>query len=434
MGTQQVYEVPVIFHGLRQPEAYLQVCDALDNLNHVVDEVFSRITSRVFTEKSKLEALSSRLSVAHSKVQQIVGTSKAITVFSSAKYPAPNKRADYVPLYTDNRTFQPKFNNYKLQDVPMTTTGIEEQLDASELLLIETGSITTKLNEVGTVEGLGRLPARIPSVSSLLLFNSRENPYKKYAAMDNLAGGDSKKIQASTAKVLTAAPDSVVKGDALDLPGMVEYGYRPVLGDVPEFNLPAVLPNLANVADINWSVAENNGIAPSQNLPVFNFDIPPTTQTPGATAAPATGSAPAPPPPSSSGGPPPPPPPPSSAPPPPPPGPPPPPPPKAKAADGMEELPSTSGARNDLLESIRAGKKLKKVSESAPKNEAPKPKAAAAPAGDLFGDLITALNRRRQGIASKQKTTKKKEDEEDIKAPPKEADAEDDESDGEEWQ
>lgn len=39
---------------------------------------------------------------------------------------------------------------------------------------METGSITSKLNEVGTVqEGLGRLPTRIPSVSSLLLFNSR---------------------------------------------------------------------------------------------------------------------------------------------------------------------------------------------------------------------------------------------------------------------
>jgi hypothetical protein len=35
------------------------------------------------------------------------------------RYPAPNKYADYVPLYTDNRMHQPKFNNYKLQDVPM---------------------------------------------------------------------------------------------------------------------------------------------------------------------------------------------------------------------------------------------------------------------------------------------------------------------------
>lgn len=34
----------------------------------------------------------------------------------------------------------------------------------------------------------------------------------------------------------------------------MEIGYRPVLGDVPEFNFPAILPNLPNVAvDIVWS-------------------------------------------------------------------------------------------------------------------------------------------------------------------------------------
>ncbi len=53
-----------MFHGLRQPEAYLQVCDSLDNLNHVVDEVFARITDRVFKEKAKLEGIVSRLGVA----------------------------------------------------------------------------------------------------------------------------------------------------------------------------------------------------------------------------------------------------------------------------------------------------------------------------------------------------------------------------------
>ncbi len=42
----------------------------------------------------------------------------------------------------------------------------------------------------------------------------RENPYKKYGAMDNLAGGDSaKRDQSSNAKLLTAAPESVLKGD-----------------------------------------------------------------------------------------------------------------------------------------------------------------------------------------------------------------------------
>lgn len=36
-------------------------------------------------------------------------------------------------------------------------------------------------------EGLGRLPSHLSSVGSLLLFNTKENPYKEYAALDNLA-------------------------------------------------------------------------------------------------------------------------------------------------------------------------------------------------------------------------------------------------------
>lgn len=34
-------------------------------------------------------------------------------------YPAPSTHVDFVPLYTDNRTQPPKFNSYKLNDVPL---------------------------------------------------------------------------------------------------------------------------------------------------------------------------------------------------------------------------------------------------------------------------------------------------------------------------
>jgi hypothetical protein len=37
-------------------------------------------------------------------------------------------------------------------------------------------------------EGLGRLPTELESISSLLLFNTQDNPYKKYVSLDNLAG------------------------------------------------------------------------------------------------------------------------------------------------------------------------------------------------------------------------------------------------------
>jgi len=37
-----------------------------------------------------------------------------------------------------------------------------------------------------TSQGLGRLPANLSSVDSMLLFNSDENPYQNYATFDNL--------------------------------------------------------------------------------------------------------------------------------------------------------------------------------------------------------------------------------------------------------
>lgn len=38
-------------------------------------------------------------------------------------------------------------------------------------------------------QGLGRLPEYLPTVSSLLLFNSAENPYKEFKLLDNTQVG-----------------------------------------------------------------------------------------------------------------------------------------------------------------------------------------------------------------------------------------------------
>jgi hypothetical protein len=35
--------------------------------------------------------------------------------------------------------------------------------------------------------------------------------------------------------------------------GVQEYGFRPMLGEVPSFSLPSTLPNLPMVADISWN-------------------------------------------------------------------------------------------------------------------------------------------------------------------------------------
>ena len=42
------------------------------------------------------------------------------------------------------------------------------------------------------MQGLGSLPKNLASVSSLLLFNTTENPYKKYVTVDPLKGAVTK--------------------------------------------------------------------------------------------------------------------------------------------------------------------------------------------------------------------------------------------------
>lgn len=456
----QVYEVPVVFHGLRQPEAYLQIIDALDNLNNVVEETYTRISGRVSVEKSRIESISGRLGVAQAKVEKITGSTKAITVLSSAKYPTNTSRPDYIPLYGDATKKHPKVSGYHLKDVALPQPVAEETLDASELLFMEQGSASSQLEAVGIMqEGLGRLPHRIPSISSLLLFNSSENPYKKYMKTDNLAGTDAV-ARAAAAKSLSAAPESMIKGDTLNLPANLDFNYKPPMSAGWELNLPNALP-LPNVAeDLSWSgfalPEVSSGIAPSQHLPLPNFDVLPPVASGGApsSSTPAlpniSSSAPPPPAPPSGAAPPPPPPPPSNAPPPPPPGAPPPPPPKATPSNlpaappslQDSDAPSADDGRSGLLAAIRAGKKLKKV-EEADEDEKPAkkaaPKAAGASTGDIFGDLIQALNRRRKGIAiEKPKSGKSKKNDDEIKAPPKMADGDsdddDEDEDSEEWQ
>lgn len=46
-SLNQAFEVPVLYQDLRQPEAFNQICDALENLNRVVDGVFGSIKERV---------------------------------------------------------------------------------------------------------------------------------------------------------------------------------------------------------------------------------------------------------------------------------------------------------------------------------------------------------------------------------------------------
>jgi len=165
-------------------------------------------------------------------------------------------------------------------------------------------------------------------------------------------------------KELVEAPKTFTEGDKLPALATIEYGYKPSLGEVPELNLPSVLPNLPNVADLNWFMEGVASIAPSfptselpsvdqtqadkvnetnNEVPLasgFTTSLPPTS--PVITSGPPP-PAPPPPPPTSSG-----------PPPPPPPG----PPPSSVLPPVVLEQGFTE-SRSNLLADIRKGHKLK---------------------------------------------------------------------------
>ncbi|KAF2069752.1 hypothetical protein CYY_008928 [Polysphondylium violaceum] len=434
----QIYQVPVTCNGLRETESILQIVDSLEKLEKVFNEIYTNISSRVSHEKSRIDDVSNRLDNAQYKVKQIAGSKSAMTVFSSAKYPADKKWGDYVPIYTGKTRLPFKQSHHHLHNENQQIKKVPEDsyLDINDLVFIEK-SIDAASKEIEVKEGLGRLPNHLPSVSNLLLFNTQENPYKKYSnTLDNLAGASGEEVQlfGEKKKALHAAPITVEMGDIRPEAENVKIKYQPGNFATPVYNFPSALP-LPNVAEnITWA-AEQTSIAPSQQpsaasvLPTFDAN---SGGDAGQQPPVQDGSVPPPPPPMSntspttySSAPPPPPPPPMSnnAPPPPPPPPmmsnAPPPPPMMQSSNDNDDSdndsdPGDGSAIGSLLADIRKGHKsrLKKVT---PKTEDDEPPPAPKPkGGDLMGDLFLALTRRRQSIGStksSKKSTKKDKDE-----------------------
>uniref|UniRef100_A0A8B9XLB2 WASH complex subunit 1 n=1 Tax=Bos mutus grunniens TaxID=30521 RepID=A0A8B9XLB2_BOSMU len=131
-------------------------------------------------------------------------------------------------------------------------------------------------------EGLGGLPSNISSVSSLLLFNTTENLYKKYVFLDPLAGAVTKThvmLGAETEEKLFDAPLSISRREQLERQVPENYFYVPDLGQVPDIDVPCYLPDLPGVADdLMYSADLGPGIAPSApgaipELPTFHTEV-----------------------------------------------------------------------------------------------------------------------------------------------------------------
>lgn len=126
-------------------------------------------------------------------------------------------------------------------------------------------------------DGLGKLPPTIKSVSSLLLFNTAQNPYSKHIGTDSLGGsGRSRRLAEPEpqAPSLDAAPASFMQLDGMGQKD--DLSYIPGFGNVPEFDLPNTLPDLPgmNICLSQYETAEKRGggaLPPCSSCCLFSF-------------------------------------------------------------------------------------------------------------------------------------------------------------------
>jgi len=448
------FETPLVFRDTQQDQSLSDVFHALRVLSTTVDQVFERIGKRADDEAARLSSVNGRISTANTKIATVASSrSKLPTiVYSTAKYTAAKKLPDFTSLYHDRTkddggVVHPESEDDVVYQLAERKVSPLMQPDVNASMT----SIWSRLNPHGTDmvreemlmedEGLARLPAYLPSVGSMLLFNSTKTPYKTYSTgFDNLMHGDSKEQEDEGAKDLHAAPDSVLHGLALPDLSDIDYEYRPGLGEMNNLDLPTNLP-LPDIADMSYGGGPDGTpdlptIAPSafQNQdmmlalpPIEDFGSIPSAKEP-ATAPQAGGpdAANPPPPPPPPGAPPPPPP--TSAPPPPPPppppnkpahlqgnhqpaqddgqpAPPPPPPPKpaVPAKEGEDESDDDGGAGGGLgglLGAINSGNfKLKKKAEQ--KQIAEKEAPVSDEPLSLMEEMRKKMNRRASAISGK---------------------------------
>ena len=245
----QTYNVPLILPSLRREESVNQIVDALEYLEKVSNDIFTRISERVAENRKRLAAINHRADLAQARIDKIKGIKKATRVFSSAKYPAPEKLSSYETLYSqENELAEIQRHSYNLNS---KFTPVDEKALKDKLQFYNVHLNVRKKQDETKGEGLGSLPNNLQSVSSLLLFNTTENPYKKYVMLDPLAGAVTKTRSniEEDEEDIGAAPISITQGEEMDRVTAQNYFYVPNLGDVPEIDVPVYLPDLPGIAD-----------------------------------------------------------------------------------------------------------------------------------------------------------------------------------------
>lgn len=418
MQTSQVHCLPIAFDDFKRGQTIGQCVASLQMLSATMDKVFDRILLRVNEEAVRLQDIDERISTAKMKVEKITGVTTATTVHCAAKYPIGERLEGFKTLDHDlNFVETPDYALTDSRCLPSDRT-VSRKRERHLIDLLAKVNPDLSSFETGLKRGLGQLPSYLPSVNSMLLFDSNMTPYRDYNVLPSLMGRDAKERgDQSRGRDMDEAPDTFMNPDEALRAQQLDFLHRPAAPDFQPMEFPDLKdfdPAFKNVAsNINYASLNESlpSIAPTAHQKSGLPDLPALMDMPGATtsAVPETSSTslPTPPPLEQPKV--------TTAPPPPPPPPPPtttktttaPPPPQPSSAarakvDPQPKTETPAPMAGGLLGDIAKGLKLK----SAKKRKLKKKKKPSKPS--LADALRARLNQRANFMSGRNRKSKKK--------------------------
>ena len=270
-----VATIQLVSSDLSHQETILQIVDALDHLDKITNQVFSKIQTKIDENAAKLTSLDQRVDLADLKVKKLSEMkNKATCIYSSAKYPEENNLKNYASAFKNMDGSFKSQNEVKVADVVkgLDIKELKEKRRYFHLPVKKKPTTLEILDEHVDVRKPDKSTTR--SALSYLVFNTAENAYSKMNKTDwinplNQKSKAKKDEDNEDAPDLAEAPASL--GFSSD--GLADQGlfFAPALGDLPDLDLPDILdlPNLPT--DLTYMTDLGPGIAPSiQNFPEFS--------------------------------------------------------------------------------------------------------------------------------------------------------------------
>ena len=241
--------INIIPQDLRQEEMLLQVDEMLSSLKKMSDQVFARIEKGINKYEKELENIDRRADIARDKVDQLKKSkNKAIKIFSSHKYPSST---DDNELYNAlcQIPFSSKVTTKQLQ-VKSTHVPFDDEVLKEKLQFYQVPKMKSVANVVDPSDGpLGAIPwRRMTSCSSLVMFNSSENPYYRRSHGSSLMDYKLKKKLHGPDETDAFAPAPITV--STEEPATDLFKYNPDLETAPKIFdfLPEALPDLPGIA------------------------------------------------------------------------------------------------------------------------------------------------------------------------------------------